>query len=146
MKSFSKIAVITLAAAGVGLAVTAYARGPGGDCGPGAGMRGAHGFGGHGASVETHLDTLKSELKLTGNQTKAWEAFETAARDQGKSMEAAHSSMQAGQHTPDAHIAIMEQRLAGMKTVQKARTDLYNVLTPEQKTVFDRAGPHGRHG
>ena len=45
-----------------------------------------------------------------------------------------------------ARVAHMEQRLAGMKEVQKARTELYKVLTPEQKAAFDRHGPHGRHG
>jgi len=39
----------------------------------------------------------------------------------------------------------MEQRLASMKAVTKARADLYAVLTPEQKAVADRlmSGPHG---
>jgi len=46
-----------------------------------------------------------------------------------------------------AHIAFMEQRVAGMKMILKARTALYQVLTPEQKTVFDQFGPqHHRHG
>jgi hypothetical protein len=30
-----------------------------------------------------------------------------------------------------------------MKAVQKARTDLYAVLAPEQKSVIDRYGFHG---
>jgi Spy/CpxP family protein refolding chaperone len=45
-----------------------------------------------------------------------------------------------------AHITRMEQRLAGMKAVQKARTELVKVLTPEQQAVLDRHGPRGRHG
>lgn len=141
MNTFSKIAVGAVAAAGLSLAAVALGASPGMGHGKGGGPgMGMHG--GHGAGVETNLSTLKSELKLTGNQTKAWDAFETAVRGQAKTMTDMHTSMQAGQHNPDAHIAIMEQHLAGMKTVHKARTDFYNVLTPEQKAVFDRTGPH----
>jgi Spy/CpxP family protein refolding chaperone len=152
MKALSKIAVGAVATAGIGLAAVALAQGPGFGPGPGggygAGMHGPHRFGGHGpqdgASVDAHLNTLKSELKLTGNQTKVWETFEKAVRNQAQTMTEARASMPAGQQNPDAHIAFMEQRLAGMKTVQKARTDLYNVLTSEQKAVADRffGGPH----
>ena len=55
------------------------------------------------------------------------------------------TSRQASGQNQDEHIAFMEQRLEGMKAVQKARTDLYQVLTPEQKAVIDRYGFHGPH-
>ncbi|HSD95675.1 MAG TPA: Spy/CpxP family protein refolding chaperone [Sulfuricaulis sp.] len=64
--------------------------------------------------------------------------FETAVRGQAESMLATHNAMRSAGPNPEAHIAFMEQRLAGMKAVQKARTDLYNVLTPEQKAIADR--------
>ena len=51
----------------------------------------------------------------------------------------------AGTDPMQGRIAFMEQRLAGMKAVTKARADLYAVLTPEQKAIADRLmrGPHG---
>lgn len=176
MKTVSKIAIGIVAAVGIGFAVISFAHGPGmgygmgygpgggygmgphgggygmgmhawGGGGYGPGMRGPAGFGGYGeASMETHLSTLKDELKLTEKQTKAWNAFEAAVNDQAKAMAGAYATMQPGQPDPEARIAFMEQRLAGMKAVQKARTDLYDVLTPEQKAVFDRPGPYGYRG
>ena len=105
--------------------------------GPGMGMHGPQGFGGPGA-MGARLDSLKSELKLTGDQTKAWDAFASAVQTQTQSMLATHNAMHATAPNPDTHIAFMEQRLNGMKAVQKARTDLYNVLTPEQKAIADQ--------
>jgi len=169
MKTLFKLVMGAVAGVGITLAVVVYAHGPGtfepgmgmmhgpggfgpgmgmhgpGGFGPGMGMHGPQGFGGPGA-VDTHLNAIKSELKLTSNQTKAWDAFETAVHNQAQTMLTSHGQMQAGAHNPDAHIAFMEQRLEGMKSVQKARTDLYNVLTSDQKAVIDRCGFHGPRG
>jgi len=154
MKTFSKIVIGTVAGVGIALTAAAFAQGPGfghgpggyghamGMHGPGGGMHGPQGYGGAGM-VDTHLNAIKSELKLTDNQTKAWEAFEKSVRNQVQTMHEGRTAMQAGGQNPDAHIAFMEQRLEGMKAVQKARTDLYAVLTPEQKSVIDRYGFHG---
>jgi Spy/CpxP family protein refolding chaperone len=146
MKTLSKMVIGAVAGVGIALAAVTYAQGPGfgygpGGYGPGMGMHG-QGFGGPGA-MGAGLDSLKSELKLTGKQTKAWDAYETAVRGQTQAMLAAHGQMQAAAQNPDVHIAFMEQRLAGMKAVQKARTDLYNVLTPEQKAIADRYACRG---
>ena len=78
-----------------------------------------------------------------GNQTKAWDSFEKAVRSQTEAMFETRAQMRAGAQNPDAHITFMEQRLEGMKAVQKARTDLYKVLTPEQKAIADRYGFQG---
>jgi len=148
--------VIVGVVAGLGIAVTAatFAHDPGtGPMPHGYGMMGMHGAGGMGPGMgmgmmqgmpgTARLDALKSELKLTADQTKSWDAFEAAVRSQRQAMIATHAAMQASGPNPDAHIALMEQRLAGMKAVQKARTDLYKVLTPEQKAIFDRNGTCG---
>jgi Spy/CpxP family protein refolding chaperone len=162
MKTFSKIVIGTVAGVGIALTAAAFAQGPGfghgpggyghamgmhgpGGFGPGGGMHGPQGFGGTGM-VDTKLDAIKSDLKLTDDQTKAWEAFEKSVRNQVQSMHEGRTAMRSGGQNPDAHIAFMEQRLVGMKAVQKARTDLYAVLTPDQKSVIDRYGFHGpRH-
>ena len=159
MKTLSKIAVATGAAVGLALAAAAFAHGPGYGYGPGGDGHHGYGYGHHGygqgfgmmgrygggpgagpcfdaATIDARLDAIKDELKLTAKQTPAWEAFENAVRTQAQTMTAGPR----GSRDRDVHIAFMEQRLAGMKAVQKARTDLYNVLTPEQKVVADRYG------
>ena len=166
MKTLSKIAIGTVAGIGLAFAAAAFAHGPGfgygaGGHGYGVGMMGPHGggpgYGMHGpyggrpgagpclaaGTVETRLDSLKSELKLTDTQTKAWEAFENAVRNQVQVRTEARPHWSQNQ---DEHIALMEQRLAGMKALQKARNDLYAVLTPEQKSVADRYGFRGPRG
>jgi len=145
MKTSSKIALSLLAAAGLAASTMVLAHDY---------DHGRHGFGpmehcqqgGPGA----HLDSLKTELKLTAKQQPAWETFEKAVRTQMAAHGAGHRMGQGMANGPDemqAHIAFMEQRLAGMKTILKARTELEQVLTPEQKKVFDQFGPHHhRHG
>jgi Spy/CpxP family protein refolding chaperone len=95
---------------------------------------------------EAHLSTLKTELKLTAEQEPAWQAFEKTVREQVASHGPGLAGTTAGTDPMQARITFMEQRLAGMKIVAKARADLYSVLTPEQKAVADRmmmSGPHG---
>lgn len=164
MKTLSKIVIAAATAIGVTLAAAAYAHGPGFGYGQGMGMMGTHGGGpgvgmhgmygggpglgmhgmyrGGGAgpclgaeTIGARLDAIESELKLTAEQTQAWKAFENTVRTQVQTMAAAHPHWS---QNADEHIAFMEQRLEGVKAVQKARTDLYNVLTPEQKAVADR--------
>lgn len=146
MKTLSKLAVGTLVALGIAAstAVLAHGYGPMFSQGPhGFGPMGQCQYGGPGAG----LDSLKTELKLTAKQEAAWKTFENAVRNQI----ASHGygpghPMTGGADAMQAHIAFMQQRLAGMQTIQKARTDLYQILTPEQKTVLDRYGPHFPRG
>lgn len=156
MKALSKIAVGAVVAVGLGFAAVAFAHGPGmgwggygmgpnggygmhgGGFGPG--MRGAYG-GFSEQTVNENLAGLKSDLKITKEQAKAWEAFEAAVRNQAKSAAELRASMYATRANPEAHYAIMQQRFEGIQAVQKARADLYNALTAEQKQVFDRPGP-----
>jgi Spy/CpxP family protein refolding chaperone len=144
MKTLSKITLGTLAALGLAASTAVLAHG----FGPMMGQ-GQHGFGPMGQCQNggpgAHLDNLKSALKLTAKQEPAWQAFEQAVRTQMASHGSGHP-MANGPDGMEAHIAFMEQRLAGMKAIQKARTDLYQVLTNEQKAVFDQFGPHHRHG
>ena len=145
MKTTGKIALGILAGLGVAASAAVLAQGHGPMMGHGSMM-------GHGPEAncmaggpEAHLGTLKTELKLTAQQESAWQAFEKTVRAQ-MSAHAAGPTTAKDADPMQARVAHMEQRLAGMKEVQKARTDLYKVLTPEQKAVFDRHGPHSRHG
>ena len=170
MKTLSKLVVATLAVVTIAVTASTFAHGPGygpgsgygprGD-GPGAGMMGRYGdgpgigmMGRYGGAPGTgpclgaggpgaRLDAVKDELKLTAEQTKAWEAFEQAIAEQRQLMVEEHPRWS---QNADEHIAFMERRLAGMKAVQQARNELYSVLTPEQKAVADRLGFGGRRG
>lgn len=168
MKAFSKIAVGAVVAVALGFAAVAFAHGPGmgygwsggygmgagygmhgpyGGAGFGPGMRGPYGFGGYNEqTLNENLSSMKRDLKITAEQAKAWEAFEAAVRSQAKSMADLRATMYAAQANPEAHYAIMQQRFAGIQAVQKARADLYSVLTVEQKKAFDRPGPYGYRG
>jgi len=143
MKTSHKIAFGMIATLGIAAsnAVMAHEYGP---------MMG-HGQGGFGPMANcqnggpgARLDSLKTELKLTAKQEPAWQAFEQTVRAQMTAHAARHPMAQ-GTDRMQEHIAFMEQRLAGMKAIQKARADLYQVLTPEQKAVFDQHGPRGWH-
>lgn len=111
-----------------------------------------HGSEGHGSKEqcrdgkhEARLDALKTDLKLTPAQEPAWQAFESAVQTQ-KDMHLGKQDKVEGTDRMQARIEHMEQRLAGMKEIQKARNDLYQVLTPEQKAVLDQHGSRGHHG
>lgn len=165
MSTLSKVVVATLAGITIAAAASTFAHGPGygpgSGYGPGAGMMGRYGDGpgagmmgrfgggpGAGPCVGAggpgaRLDAVKDELKLTAEQTKAWEAFEQAIAEQRQLMVEGHPRWS---QNADEHIAFMERRLAGMKAVQQARKELYSVLTPEQKAIADRLGFGGRRG
>lgn len=143
-------AVLAVALSGAALAD----RNHGGEHGQGMGHRmamqhGGHGGHGggmrHGQGMEQRLTTLKSELKLAAQQEAAWQTFEQTVKAQQAAHGQGHVAMHQGADPMQSRIAHMEQRLAGMKAVAKARDDLYQVLTPEQKTVADRFFG-GRHG
>lgn len=145
MKTASKIAFGIFAGLGVAVSAAVLAHGHSPMTGHGPMMNHGPMAKGMAGGPEAHLGTLKAELKLTAEQEPAWQAFEKTVRAQMSSHAAGHAAAKDADPM-QARIAHMEQRLAGMKEVQKARTDLYKVLTPEQKAVFDRQGPHGRHG
>ena len=138
-----------------------------GSGGPGgAGGRGMMGQGqregqrGHGrwsnpaAAVEGHLAALKVELKITPDQEQAWQAFTAKAKQQADTMIARRTQMvaqatAANLTAPERlaqRTANMKQGLASMESMTAAVTDLYGVLTPEQKALADKQLSHGPMG
>jgi Spy/CpxP family protein refolding chaperone len=127
------------------------------------------GHGGHdrwtnpAARVEGHLAALKAELRITPAQEAAWQTFATKARQQAEARIAQRTQRVA--HKTAATLtapefmaqrtARMKQGLASMETMTAAVTELYGVLTPEQKALADkqfargqrggRGGEHGHH-
>lgn len=126
--------------------------GPGkmqGGMGPGM-MQGA----GPGAMSAQHLTEMKTRLAITPEQEPAWQAFAAKAAEQATLMQAMHTQHQqaadANEAAPDRmarHIDSMTQRLTGMQAMNSAMKDLYEVLTPDQRTVADQSfgqmGPRG---
>lgn len=142
MKTLRKSVLATLVALSVGMTGAALAQAPGpgkGGCDPAIGAMGMPGGGGMrgGANVDARLDYIKNELKITAQQEGAWQVFETAVKTQRAQTRGPVSAKTAPERA-DAHVARLEQRLAGAKEVAQAVKDLYGALTPEQKATADR--------
>jgi hypothetical protein len=154
--------IIAGVAGGLSLAVfTAFAAGPGAGMGPqhgmgtGTGPMGGMGMmhgPGPGRMAAQDLDQVKARLAITPEQEGAWQAYAARRTEQAALMEALHAqrqqTMDPATPAPERmaqHLALMSQRLAGMQGVSAAMTDLYAVLSPEQRTLADQQfGPMGR--
>lgn len=167
MKRIHKILVGTAGALTLAV-VTAVAAAPDGPVGPfygrggmGFGMGGPgmmHGYmggGQPGAYSAQYLDQMKAKLIITAQQEPAWQAFAAKAAEQVALMQAMHAqhfqAPNADTSAPDRmnqHIGLMTQRLAGMQAMNVALTDLYAVLTPQQRNtadlLFGSMGSRGR--
>ncbi|MEJ8836907.1 Spy/CpxP family protein refolding chaperone [Ramlibacter sp. AN1133] len=130
--------------------------GPGTMGGYGPGMMG---FGGAdmGAATASRLAALKSQLKITPAQESAWKAYESTVTQQATAMQALRDKFHAqwqnakpGEAAPDmaAHRQEMfAARESAWQAQEKARTDLFAALTPEQQALAGGGwGPRGwRH-
>ncbi len=119
---------------------------------PGGGpMAHRHGPAGKGAKpgtadpsawMEARFAKLKTELKLSDKQEPAWQAYETKAKQQAKTMLAARTAMHSATGSAPELMAqrneMMKQHLGNMETMTAALKDFYAVLTPEQKTTADK--------
>ncbi|MBM3600839.1 MAG: hypothetical protein FJX35_21780 [Alphaproteobacteria bacterium] len=101
--------------------------------------------------VEGWLAFVRTELKITKDQTSQWNEFAKAARNGAKSMRAGHSAMM-GMQTPatwpdrlDRTEQMLAARLNAVRSQKVAARTLYDVLSTEQKTVADALmrGPMG---
>ncbi len=95
------------------------------------------------------LGDLKSQIAITAQQEPAWSAFAAKASEQASLMQSTREQHWQGagaDTTPQArmaqHIGLMAQQLAGMQAMNGAMTDLYAVLTPEQRSTADRLFGH----
>ena len=169
MKTTTKIIAITMAIASLAAAPAVLAHQgmgmgmgmqQGQGQGMGAGMMG-HGRGmspgmgrmqgGDPAMAATRLAEFKATLKITAAQEPAWSKFEATMRQQAEARQAMRTTMQAQMKDGKAPADMSAQRDAMQKLRAErdaARTELFAVLTPEQKALADRQGQgrHGRHG
>lgn len=148
MKRTQKIAVTLLAAASIGLGAMATSHATGMGMGPGgAGCAMASNKMANPARIDSHLATMKKELKIGTDQEEAWSAFAKTVKQQKTEMMSAmqermqqSNSAQSAQSAPDRigeRTQLMKQRVAGMETVAAAMKQLYAVLTPQQKEILD---------
>jgi len=102
--------------------------------------------------VEGRLAFIRAELKITDAQTPQWTAFAEAVRRNAGSMAELRKSMMGGQGTPaplPERLAredkLATAHLAALKKTEEAVTQLYGVLTDDQKKVADTivVGPMG---
>lgn len=174
MKTSTKIIAVTLTVASLA-AVSIVSAHPGGGygmgygqgMGPGVGMMGfGHGMMGGGAGygmgigsgmgfdspavLAARLADLKGELKITSAQEPAWQQFELQWRQQVETGQAFRAAMWAQMQDPKAsidHNAQHETMTKLFAAQEAARTALYAVLSPEQKSLADQQlrGGYGRH-
>ncbi len=93
--------------------------------------------------VEGRIAFLKAELGITDQQQAAWSAYADAVRKNLGSMQSMHKTMMTAMQADgaverlDAHIAMMESRLASLKEVKGPLVSLYGVLGADQKQKAD---------
>ena len=92
--------------------------------------------------VEGRLAFLKTELKITADQSAAWDRFADAYRAAGTSMHAMQGSMMAMMQgdLPSrfaAHQKMMSAHLDAMKAISGPLDALYAVLSADQKKSAD---------
>jgi hypothetical protein len=126
----------------------------GGQDGPSMPMM--HGMGammGMAQHVEGRIAFLRTELKITDDQSAQWNAFADALRANARRMTEMHGMMGQGA-SPSApeRLDHMEKMMAGMleaaRSTKAALTPLYAVLSDEQKKTADTLlqGPMGMMG
>ena len=98
--------------------------------------------------IEGRIAFLRAELKITDNQSGAWNAFADALRTNAKSLGEMRSSMMAGMSGSLVdRLSLQEKwlaaRLEGTRAIKAAMTSLVGVLSDDQKKAADELlAPH----
>jgi hypothetical protein len=96
------------------------------------------------AMSDQRIATLQTQLVITPEQLATWDTYAAALKKNVTGMQAMHQTMKTGMSakTPverlDARVAAMETRLAAMKEVKPALSNLYISLSDEQKKKADK--------
>jgi hypothetical protein len=129
----------------------------GGGMGPGM-MMGWHGSdreacGAMAGHIDGRLAYVKAELKITDAQEPLWQAYATAVRDKGASMQASCGSMMRGRGAAalslpdrlDQREKLMAAHLDAVRAVDAALKPLYAALSDSQKQAAEQLfrGPMG---
>jgi hypothetical protein len=125
---------------GPGMMGSGYGMGPG-MMGRGGGPGQREGY------VEGRIAFLKTELKITPDQAKLWDAYADALRASAKTMAGMHAAMTtimtatALPERLDAVESVMTERLDAFKQTKAAALPLYAALSAEQKAAADEIMP-----
>jgi hypothetical protein len=125
---------------GPGMMGSGYGMGPG-MMGRGGGPGQREGY------VEGRIAFLKTELKITPEQAKLWDAYADALRASAKTMAGMHAAMttiMTATNLPerlDAVESVMTERLDAFKKAKAAALPLYAALSAEQKATADDLMP-----
>lgn len=117
--------------------------------GPGRAMHARQPGGDPAEMAARHLERLKADLKITSAQESAWSAFAANAAEQAKAARAERDEMAklpsaSAPERLSAHIAALKRRTAALEASQAPLKGLYDVLSADQRAVFDRHGPGGQ--
>lgn len=97
--------------------------------------------------MEGRLAFLRTELGITEAQMPEWNAYAEAARKSAETMRSMHESMR-GSRMPttwperlERHESILTARLEALRQTRDAASDLYEVLSQDQKQTADSLMP-----
>jgi protein CpxP len=113
----------------------------------------------HADVVEQRITDLHTQLNITDQQSKQWDAFTQVMRDNAKNTDQAfrdRSQHLSTMHADDAmksYAALTQKHADNMQKLSSAFSDLYAVLSPEQKETADtlyrnqqaKKASHGMH-
>jgi len=97
----------------------------------------------HADAVERRIADLHAQLKITDKQAKQWDAFAQTMRDNARKADEAFRERAQKLPTmsaPDAmksYADLTETHADNMKKLSSAFSDLYDVMSPEQKQLAD---------
>lgn len=97
----------------------------------------------HADVVEQRIAELHSQLNITDQQSKQWNAFTQTMRDNATKTDGAfrdRASKLSSMNADDAmksYAALTQQHAENMQKLSSAFSDLYAVLSPKQKQVAD---------
>jgi protein CpxP len=110
--------------------------------------------------VEERITEMHGQLNITDQQSKQWDAFTATMRDNARKTGQAYRDRAQKLSTMNAddsmksYAALTQQHAENMQKLSSAFSDLYAVLSPEQKQVADamyrneqakKAAHHGSH-
>jgi LTXXQ motif family protein len=97
------------------------------------------------AMSDQRIAALKTQLAITPEQQATWDTYAAALKKNLAGMQAMRQTMKTGMaaKTPverlDAHVAALETRLAALKEVKPALSNLYTTLSDDQKKKAEKS-------
>lgn len=102
--------------------------------------------------VEQQITTLHSQLNITDAQSKQWDAYAQTMRDNAQNMSTAFADRKQkaptlnADETMKSYADLTQMQADGMKKLSSAWSDVYAVLTPDQKKTADDLFQHRTPG